>query len=79
MTFELFDRAMRRRVVARLRLEQDLRRALEEQQFVLHYQPLVSLRERRIVGVRGAGALAAPGARDGLAGGVHPGRRGHRA
>ncbi len=49
--YELFDRAMRRRVVERLQLEQDLRRALEAGEFVLHYQPLVSLQEHRIVGV----------------------------
>lgn len=49
--YELFDAAMRRRIVQRLQLEQDLRRALDEDQLRLHYQPLVSLRERRIVGV----------------------------
>ncbi|MDA0181613.1 EAL domain-containing protein [Solirubrobacter phytolaccae] len=49
--YELFDLAMRRRVVQRLELEQDLRHALDQQQLVLHYQPLVSLQQRRIVGV----------------------------
>ncbi|MDA0138455.1 EAL domain-containing protein [Solirubrobacter deserti] len=49
--YELFDAAMRRRVVQRLQLEQDLRRALDGDELRLHYQPLVSLRERRIVGV----------------------------
>ena len=42
-------------------LEQDLLRALDEQQFVLHYQPLVSLAAAPDRGRRGARALAAPG------------------
>ncbi|WP_053227575.1 EAL domain-containing protein [Solirubrobacter soli] len=50
-TLELFDAAMRRRIAERLRLEQDLRRALDEDRLTLHYQPLVSLHRRRIVGV----------------------------
>jgi diguanylate cyclase (GGDEF)-like protein/PAS domain S-box-containing protein len=49
--YELFDRGMRRRVVERLELERGLRRALERDELVLHYQPLVSLRDRRIAGV----------------------------
>ncbi len=49
--YELFDRGMRRRVVERLELERGLRRALERDEFVLHYQPLVSLQQRRIAGV----------------------------
>ncbi|WP_270027373.1 EAL domain-containing protein [Solirubrobacter phytolaccae] len=50
-TYELFDRTMRRRVAERIRLEHDLRRALENDELVLHYQPLVSLHERRILGL----------------------------
>jgi len=49
--YELFDPAMRRRMTARLQLEDDLRRALDQKQLELFYQPLVSLDERRIVGV----------------------------
>jgi len=48
--YELFDRGMRRRVVERLELERGLRRALELDELVLHYQPLVTLRDRRIAG-----------------------------
>jgi diguanylate cyclase (GGDEF)-like protein/excisionase family DNA binding protein len=49
--YELFDPAMRRRMTARLQLEDDLRRAVGQKQLELFYQPLVSLDERRIVGV----------------------------
>jgi diguanylate cyclase (GGDEF)-like protein/PAS domain S-box-containing protein/excisionase family DNA binding protein len=49
--YELFDGDMRRRVIERSQLERDLRRALERDELVLHYQPLVSLRDRRILGV----------------------------
>ncbi|RKQ87809.1 diguanylate cyclase (GGDEF)-like protein/excisionase family DNA binding protein [Solirubrobacter pauli] len=50
-TYELFDRTMRRRVAERIRLEHDLRRALENDELVLHYQPLVSLHERQTIGL----------------------------
>jgi diguanylate cyclase (GGDEF)-like protein/excisionase family DNA binding protein/PAS domain S-box-containing protein len=47
--YELFDRALRQRMLARIALEQDLRRALEQDQFELYYQPIVSLETQRIV------------------------------
>ncbi|HEY6360956.1 MAG TPA: EAL domain-containing protein [Vicinamibacterales bacterium] len=40
---EVFDTEMRNRAVARLELETALRRAVERQEFQLHYQPIVSL------------------------------------
>ena len=40
---EVFDPAMHGRAVDRLELENDLRRAIEEDEFVVHYQPIVSL------------------------------------
>jgi diguanylate cyclase (GGDEF)-like protein/excisionase family DNA binding protein len=49
--FELFDRGMRRRVLERLGLERDLRTALDQEQFELFYQPIVSLEEPRILGL----------------------------
>jgi diguanylate cyclase (GGDEF)-like protein/excisionase family DNA binding protein len=48
---ELFDKAMRRRATRRLSMEQGLRSALETDALELHYQPIVSLSERRIEGV----------------------------
>jgi diguanylate cyclase (GGDEF)-like protein/PAS domain S-box-containing protein len=49
--YELFDEALRGRALSRLRVENDLRRALERDELTLHYQPLVSLRDRRMVSV----------------------------
>lgn len=41
--YEVFDRRMRTDALEALQLETDLRRALERGEFVLHYQPIVSL------------------------------------
>ena len=49
--YELFDEVMRGRAIARLRVENDLRRALERGELRLDYQPVVSLRDHSIVGV----------------------------
>lgn len=49
--FEMFDRAMHEDALARLQLEQDLRRALDREEFVLHYQPIVSLSTGEVAGV----------------------------
>jgi diguanylate cyclase (GGDEF)-like protein/PAS domain S-box-containing protein len=47
---ELFDPDMRRRVVTRLQMESDLRQAIENESFQLHYQPIVALGSGRIKG-----------------------------
>ena len=76
--YRLFEPAMHDRVVARLALRADLQRALEREEFELHYQPLVRLRtsgHRR----RGAAALASSRTRADPADRVHPVRRGERA
>lgn len=46
---EVFDEAMHSRAVGRLKLETDLRTALAEKQFRVHYQPVVQLDSRKIV------------------------------
>ncbi len=46
-----FDATMRREVQARKSLERDLRRALSDDQFELHYQPQLDLAKGEIVGV----------------------------
>ena len=47
---EFFDQEMHTKAVTRLDLETDLRRAVEEQEFRLHFQPIVQLETGRIVG-----------------------------
>ncbi len=46
----VFDRNMHAHVVALLRLENDLRRAVERKEFFLEYQPIVALEDGRISG-----------------------------
>jgi diguanylate cyclase (GGDEF)-like protein len=41
--FELFDKGMHAKAVSRLRLERDLRQAIEGQQFSINYQPIIAL------------------------------------
>jgi diguanylate cyclase (GGDEF)-like protein len=48
--FEIFDPQMLDRVMTRLESEIDLRKALERQEFIVHYQPILDMRTRRIVG-----------------------------
>jgi diguanylate cyclase (GGDEF)-like protein/PAS domain S-box-containing protein len=47
---EIFDRDMRAAAVARLRLESDFRKAFEQQEFRVHYQPIVCLNTGRLSG-----------------------------
>ncbi len=49
--YEMYDEEMRSRAVARLRLENDLLRAIDGNDLRLAYQPVVSLRDQSIVGV----------------------------
>ncbi len=50
---EVFDRDMHSSVLRLLKLESDLRRGVERGEFVMHYQPIVSLATGRIVGFEG--------------------------
>jgi len=47
---EVFDNAMHAGALKRLQLETDLRRAVEQGEFRVYYQPIVSLQNGRIVG-----------------------------
>jgi diguanylate cyclase (GGDEF)-like protein/PAS domain S-box-containing protein len=47
---QVFDQAMHTLAVKRLRIETELRRALEQEEFRVHYQPIVSLQSGKIVG-----------------------------
>ena len=48
--FEVFDEKMRERAIARLEIETELRKAIDENQLVVFFQPQVSLPGRRISG-----------------------------
>ena len=48
--FQFYDRSMNARALERLVMETMLRRALERSEFVLHYQPRISLATGQIVG-----------------------------
>ncbi|MFZ0760569.1 MAG: EAL domain-containing protein [Candidatus Sulfotelmatobacter sp.] len=48
---EVFDNGMHVNALKRLQLETDLRKALELGEFRVYYQPIVSLRDNRIVGL----------------------------
>jgi len=48
--YEMFDRAMHADALARLQLETDLRHAVQREEFVAHYQPVISLETGEIAG-----------------------------
>jgi len=48
--YEIFDAAMHANVVAMLQLENDLRRAVENHEFQVYYQPIVALETGRLAG-----------------------------
>ncbi len=49
--YAMFDPSMKRRALERLKLENDLRRALQRSEFVIHYQPQVRLESGEILGL----------------------------
>ena len=48
--FVIFDKVMHEQAMARLKLEADLRQALERQEFRLEYQPIVALKSGHVAG-----------------------------
>jgi PAS domain S-box-containing protein len=48
--YEVFDQAMQEQAVNRLKLENDLRKALERNEFRVFYQPIITLRTGNIAG-----------------------------
>ena len=48
--YQIFDPAMYMRAVTLLQLENDLRRAIEREEFVINYQPIVALDSGKITG-----------------------------
>lgn len=49
--YELFRESIGEENARRVRLEAELRRGLDQREFTVHYQPLVRLRGRRVIGV----------------------------
>ena len=47
--FEHFDPEMHERTISRLEMRADLNRALEREEFVLHYQPIIDLESQTLV------------------------------
>lgn len=48
--YEVFDAEMHTQAFQRMHLENELRRAIEQQEFVIYYQPIVALDTRHLVG-----------------------------
>ena len=76
--YSFFDPEMSEIASARQEIESDLRRAIQENEFELHYQPIIDFKTRKICTRRGAGALAASDQRSHLSRFVHSACRGNR-
>ena len=76
---QLYNPTLNVRVLGADGAREHLRRALEQDQFQLHYQPQIELDSGRVVGVEALIRWQPPRARPGLAGRVHAARRGERA
>jgi diguanylate cyclase (GGDEF)-like protein len=48
--FEIFDDSLQRKAIQELQLDADLRRAIERHEFCLYFQPIIALKERRLIG-----------------------------
>ena len=77
--FQFYHAGIDRRVAASAwRSRRSLRRALERDEFVLHYQPQIDARDRRVIGVEALVRWQHPELGAGAAGRIHPARRGDR-
>ena len=59
-SYKLFDPAMHQQAIAQMTLERDLRRGIERQEFLLHYQPIICLKTQRLVGFEALARWHAP-------------------
>jgi diguanylate cyclase (GGDEF)-like protein len=50
LPYKIFNQSMRGEALTLLQLENDLRNAIKQEQFILHYQPIISLINNRIKG-----------------------------
>ncbi len=48
--YEIFDISMHERMIDRLRLEAEIRRGLENNEFILHYQPVYLIEPQELIG-----------------------------
>ena len=77
--FRFFTKEIKTQSIERLTLETALRRALERDQFSLHYQPKVDMATGQITGVEALLRWTHPDLGAGVAGAVHSACRGDRA
>jgi predicted signal transduction protein with EAL and GGDEF domain len=49
--FKFYDSAMNANILEQLQLEHNLRQALERNEFILHYQPIIDVSSKKIVAV----------------------------
>ena len=76
--YQVFEPAMHDTALRRLELKADLQRAIDSNEFTLHYQPIIVLQTGEIVRLRSARALAAPERGLVAAARLRPARRGDR-
>ena len=72
-SYQFFKPAMNVRAVERQSIEEGLRRALERQEFALHYQPKINLKTGAITGAEALLRWTHPDSRVDLSGAVHSG------
>jgi diguanylate cyclase (GGDEF)-like protein/PAS domain S-box-containing protein len=62
--FRFYTESMTSQATDRLQMETRLRRAVEQREFALHYQPIVRISDRKVVGVEALVRLRVPDATD---------------